>query len=113
MKLLSLFLTAFLLAACVSRPMSGDSLDEIATDYVQMTLEIGEREPGYVDAYYGPKEWADAAKSAPRSVQDLAKEANALSERVSAIDVAGWIRWSGAAANSSSLSSALLKPACA
>jgi hypothetical protein len=69
--------------------MSGDSLDEIATDYVQMTLEIGEREPGYVDAYYGPKEWADAAKSAPRSVQDLAKEANALSERVSAIDVAG------------------------
>jgi hypothetical protein len=89
MKLLSLFLTALLLAACVSRPMSGDSLDEIATDYVQMTLEIGEREPGYVDAYYGPKEWADAAKSAPRSVQNLAKEASALSERVSAIDVAG------------------------
>jgi hypothetical protein len=54
-----------------------------------MTLEIGEREPGYVDAYYGPKEWADAAKSAPRSVQNLAKEASALSERVSAIDVAG------------------------
>jgi len=89
MKLLSLFLAALLLAGCVSRPMSGDSLDEIATDYVQMTLEIGEREPGYVDAYYGPKEWADAAKSAPRSVPDLAKEAGALTERLSEIDAAG------------------------
>jgi hypothetical protein len=78
-----------LLGGCVSSPNGSDSLDEIAADYVQMTLEIGEREPGYVDAYYGPKEWADAAKSAPRSVPDLAKEANALSDRVSAIDAEG------------------------
>ena len=88
MKLQALFLAALLLAGCVSRPMSGDSLDEIAQDYVQMTLEIGEREPGYVDAYYGPKEWADAAKSAPRSIADLAKEANALGARTNAVDPA-------------------------
>jgi hypothetical protein len=89
MKLTHLFLAALLLAGCVSSPMSGDSLDEIAKDYVQMTLEIGEREPGYVDAYYGPKEWAEAAKAAPRSVADLAKEANALSARVTGVDPAG------------------------
>ena len=75
-----------LLSGCASSPMSGDSLDEIAKDYVQMTLEIGEREPGYVDAYYGPKEWADAAKAAPRSVEALAAEADALSGRVTAVD---------------------------
>jgi len=41
----------FLLTACVSAAISGDGLDEVAADYVQMQLEIGEREPGYVDAY--------------------------------------------------------------
>lgn len=77
-----------LLTACVSDRVTDDSLDEIAADYVQMTLEIGEREPGYVDAYYGPPEWRDAAKAAPRSVPDLAKEAAALSARTDAIDPA-------------------------
>src|SRR3546814_16572100 len=51
-----------------------------------MTLGIGEREPGYVDAYYGPPEWRDAAKAAPRSVEDLARAATALAARVNAVD---------------------------
>jgi hypothetical protein len=87
-KNLVLGLAAFLFAGCVSDQVTDDSLDEIAVDYVQMTLEIGEREPGYVDAYYGPKEWQDAAKAAPRSVADLAKEAAALTSRANAIQVA-------------------------
>jgi hypothetical protein len=74
------------LAGCVSERVADDSLDEIAKDYVQMTLEIGEREPGYVDAYYGPPEWQNAAKAAPRSVEDLAREADALTARTNAID---------------------------
>jgi hypothetical protein len=82
-------LAAFLFAGCVSDQVKDDSLDEIAVDYVQMTLEIGEREPGYVDAYYGPKEWQDAAKAAPRSIADLAKEASALTSRVNAIQPDG------------------------
>jgi hypothetical protein len=89
MKPVRLFLVISLLAGCVSSPRGADSLDEIAKDYVQMTLEIGEREPGYVDAYYGPKEWADAAKAAPRSVADLAREADTLSTRVRSIDAQG------------------------
>ncbi|MFC7499375.1 hypothetical protein ACFQRC_09095 [Enterovirga sp. GCM10030262] len=88
MKWLSMLGALFLLAACVSDRVANDSLDEIAADYVQMTLEIGEREPGYVDAYYGPPEWADAAKAAPRSVADLAREAAALAARTNAIDAA-------------------------
>ena len=87
-KLSGLFGLALLLAACVSSPRQTDSLDEVAADYVQMTLEIGEREPGYVDAYYGPKEWAEAAKAAPRSLEDLAREADALSARAAAVDAA-------------------------
>ncbi|HEY9554969.1 hypothetical protein [Allosphingosinicella sp.] len=86
MKWLHLTAAVMLLAACVSDRIADDSLDEIAADYVQMTLEIGEREPGYVDAYYGPPEWRDAAKAAPRSVEDLAREATALAARVNAVD---------------------------
>jgi hypothetical protein len=82
-------LAALLFAGCVSDQVTEDSLDEVAVDYVQMTLEIGEREPGYVDAYYGPKEWQDAAKAAPRSLADLAKEAASLTSRVTAIAPAG------------------------
>src|SRR3546814_14778461 len=86
MKWLHLTAAVMLLAACVSDRIADDSLDEIAADYVQMTLEIGEREPGYVDAYYGPPEWRDAAKAAPRPVEDLAREATALAARVHAVD---------------------------
>ena len=86
--LLGLVAALFLLAGCVPNGTGGDSLDEIAKDYVQMQLEIGEREPGYVDAYYGPSEWADAAKAAPRSVEDLAAEAARLTARVNAVEAA-------------------------
>jgi hypothetical protein len=75
-----------LLAGCVSNGKAGDSLDEIAKDYVQMQLEIGEREPGYIDAYYGPAEWQTAAKAAPRSLADLAKAADELSRRTASIE---------------------------
>ena len=86
MRLKPVMLAALLLAACVSRGPAGDSLDEIAKDYVQLQLEIGEREPGYIDAYYGPPEWQQAAKAAPRPLAELATAVSELSRRVSAIE---------------------------
>jgi hypothetical protein len=74
------------LAGCVAPEPAGDNLNEIAADYVQMQLEIGEREEGYIDAYYGPPEWQVAAKSAPRSAEQLAQEAAALTGRTQAVD---------------------------
>ncbi|HUH23138.1 MAG TPA: hypothetical protein VLZ51_03635, partial [Brevundimonas sp.] len=69
---------ASLLTACASAPKpASDSLDMVARDYVALTLEIGEREPGYVDAYYGPAEWAEAAKAHPRALPELAEGATA------------------------------------
>lgn len=64
-------------------------MKEIASDYVQMQLEIGERENGYIDAYYGPAEWQDAARAVPRPVADLAAAAAELTRRMSTIDPAG------------------------
>ncbi len=87
-----------LLGACALNPAgrsapaaeaSGDSLDAIARDYVAMTLEIGEREPGYVDAYYGPPEWQTAAHANPRTVPQLIQGAASLTQRLTAISTRG------------------------
>lgn len=83
-----------LVGACATTPTApaapgGDTLDAIARDYVALTLEIGEREPGYVDAYYGPAEWAEAAKANPRTVPQLVEGAATLTQRLEAISTAG------------------------
>ena len=75
------------LTACVAGETRRDTMNEIASDYVRMQLEIGEREEGYIDAYYGPPEWQAAAKSAPRSVDQLAQQAASLTARTRAVDV--------------------------
>jgi hypothetical protein len=78
---------AILLAGCVAVTPPPDSLDSIARDYVRLTLEIGEREEGYVDAYYGPPEWREAARADPRTVAELAEAAAALQARATALPV--------------------------
>ncbi|MEA3014817.1 MAG: hypothetical protein QOD42_3362 [Sphingomonadales bacterium] len=59
-----------------------DSLDAIARDYVRLVLEMGERDEGYVDAYYGPAEWRAAARANPRTLPQLAAAAEALAARL-------------------------------
>lgn len=67
------------LAACTSAAdSSGASLDSIAQDYVRLVLEIDAHEPGYVDAYFGPAEWRDAARKSPREQAALKREADRL-----------------------------------
>ena len=92
MKQLGLIL-AVALAACQQTPTTRDSdtLDAIARDYVHLSLTIGEKEEGYIDAYYGPPELQAAAKAeAPKlSLSELAKRTNALSARVAALEPEG------------------------
>lgn len=66
------------LAACVlfaAAPAQARSpLDPLAEQYVKLSLEIGEHEDGYIDAYYGPPEWQAAAKTAHRDLPALRAE---------------------------------------
>ncbi|MBF0665094.1 MAG: hypothetical protein IR159_06060 [Brevundimonas sp.] len=82
-----------LLGACATAPAApggaGGALDGIARDYVALILEIGEHEDGYVDAYYGPPEWAAAAEASPRTVPELIDGAAALTDRLDAVPTAG------------------------
>lgn len=90
MRFLILFAVVLLMPACSRAPSAAaavdvDTLDLIARDYVALTLEIGEHEPGYVDAYYGPAEWAEAARDDPRDTSALAVGAAQLSARLTAL----------------------------
>src|SRR5688500_20321642 len=80
---------AALLAGCGDRSERGqrDSLDAIARDYVLLSLTIGEKEEGYIDAYYGPAELQAAAKAeAPKhSLDQLAERVGKLRARASAM----------------------------
>ena len=80
-------LVACLGASQISAAGPTDTLDRIARDYVRLSLTIGEKEEGYIDAYYGPPDiLANAKAEAPRlSLPDLARRANVLSMRVAAL----------------------------
>jgi hypothetical protein len=72
---------ATLLLGAANPALAGPStrkLNQVAVDFVKLTLEAGQREDGYVDAYYGPKVLAEAAKAHPREVKALRKEADRL-----------------------------------
>lgn len=55
-------------AACAVPPAPkgasvAETVDSLARDYVLLSLTIGEKEAGYIDAYYGPPELAAQAKT--------------------------------------------------
>ncbi len=55
-----LVLLSFLAIPCLSLAVADAAkpgLDRVAEGYVRLALEVGAYSPGYIDAYYGPKEW--------------------------------------------------------
>ncbi|HEY0629708.1 MAG TPA: hypothetical protein VGD23_10310, partial [Sphingomicrobium sp.] len=82
--LIASLIVATSLAGCREQSAGQDSLDAIARDYVLLSLTIGEKEEGYIDAYYGPAELQAQAKveAAGQSLDALGKRAADLSKRV-------------------------------
>ncbi len=75
-----------LLAACDAKRIT-DTLDAAARDYVELSLTIGEKEAGYIDAYYGPPEIQANAKAAAPSLTpaQLIERTDALLARVAGL----------------------------
>jgi hypothetical protein len=85
MKTVVSLVLAFLLAACATAPAApADSLDRIAEDYVKLQLAIGEKEEGYIDAYYGPPAWREQAQAeaASTTLAQLAERTEAIKQRL-------------------------------
>ncbi|MGV3618877.1 MAG: hypothetical protein ACO1SV_26425 [Fimbriimonas sp.] len=52
-------------------------MDKIAEAYVKLTLAVGQHDPNYVDAYYGPFEWK-AEATQPASLEEIAARVESL-----------------------------------
>ena len=77
--------------ACAEREMqdAAAQFDPLAERYVRLALALGEHDADYVDAYFGPAEWREAARANPQSLAEIASSAAALAAAVRAIDVSG------------------------
>lgn len=80
-----------LLVGCTSadRPRTSaqgtsNVMDRVAESYVRLVLAVGQHDPDYVDAYYGPPAWKEEAAARKRPLADLRGEAAGLLEELRA-----------------------------
>jgi hypothetical protein len=60
-----------------------------AERYVKLVLAVGQHDPDYVDAYYGPPEWKTEAQAVKRPLPEIRAEASSLSAEIARIPSAG------------------------
>ncbi len=79
--------TSILLLAVImiSTQASSQDLNANAEKYVRLVLSLGELDADYVDAYYGPKEWREEVKASPKTLDQIAKEAQELDRNLKAM----------------------------
>ena len=62
-------------------------MDTIAEQYVRLTLAVGQHDPDYVDAYYGPAEWKPGDQKV--SLDELSGHIRALQREVDRVSALG------------------------
>ncbi len=62
----------------VATEKSSASLNSLGEAFVKLSLGVGQHDSAFVDAYHGPAEWAEAAKSEARSLDLLEQDAQGL-----------------------------------
>src|ERR1043166_8663809 len=55
-----------------------DDLNPIAEKYAHLVLALGQHDPDYVDAFYGPAEWKTRAEKEKKSLDQISAEGEAL-----------------------------------
>ena len=76
---------AFTPVVHAGQPMT-PTLDAIAARYAKLVLAVGQHDPDFVDAYYGPAAWQDDARRAGR--RPLAELAAEAAQLLTALDAA-------------------------
>ena len=67
------------------RPRSGSDMNALAERYVRLVLALGQHDPDYVDAYYGPAEWRTEAQHAKVPLAEIEAAATDLAGDLNAI----------------------------
>lgn len=63
------------------------SMDQLAERYVRLVLDVGQHDADYVDAYYGPKEWREAAGKGKQPLPSLTTRASEIMRALEAMPV--------------------------
>ena len=64
-----------------------DNLDDIAIQYVQIALEIGQYDSDFIDAYYGPEEWRpEVRENGSLPYEELKWQTNTLIQNLNNIE---------------------------
>src|SRR6201988_3562735 len=81
-----LFLGA--LIASSESASSADAMNAVAERYVHLVLALGQHDPDYVDAFYGPAEWKTQAEQEKKSLDAIGAEAAKLSATLTETPIA-------------------------
>jgi len=68
------------LALSINNVSAINAVDEIAEQYVKLVLALGEHDASYVDAYYGPEEWQQAANKNKIPITKIVQVADNLKQ---------------------------------
>ena len=64
-------------------------MNAVAERYVHLVLALGQHDPDYVDAFYGPPEWKTQAEKEKKSLDAIGAEAAELIAALAKIPNAG------------------------
>src|SRR6266566_9388739 len=76
-KLLLFILCIFLMSS--GGAQASDAINAVAERYAHLVLALGQHDPDYVDAFYGPAEWKTQAEKEKKSLDAIGAEAAELS----------------------------------
>src|SRR5215469_9288707 len=76
---LFLFVSCGFLMSSGGARAAADDTNAVAERYVHLVLALGQHDPDYVDAFYGPAEWKTQAEEEKKSLDTIGTEAGKLS----------------------------------
>src|SRR5436190_19168544 len=77
MRILLSFVLCGLVASSGSA-QAADAMNAVAERYAHLVLALGQHDPDYVDAFYGPPEWKTQAEKEKKSLDAIGAEAAEL-----------------------------------
>jgi len=83
-RILLLFVCGFLTSSAGARAAADDT-NAAAERYAHLVLALGQHDPDYVDAFYGPAEWKTQAEKEKKSLDAIGEEAAELSASLAKI----------------------------
>src|SRR6266513_6406076 len=61
---------------------AADGMNAVAERYVHLVLALGQHDPDYVDAFYGPTEWKTQAEKEKKSLDVISADAAELAKKL-------------------------------